>query len=1288
MNRTLPSAQLQAFTAMPRKTLCGSKPAPLALEARLMFDGAAIATERPVIQPEATGAEAAVQPLDKGIAAVETKAPREAAEAPPSTAAPREIVFVDPGVTDWQKLLQGKPQDAVVIMLDPARDGLSQMAEALQGKSGIDAIHVISHGSDGRLILGGKNVDQTTLAAHADDLQKIGQALGTNGDILLYGCDIARGSAGAAFVDAVARATGADVAASTDATGSAAKGGDWALEYAAGQIDAAPVVRAADVSGYNGLLASSKVTIDLDQDNSSGATGFDYQATYDYREGRYPVCDSDALIQLADGLTWENVGGVRISIEDPKPGDRLDLDFAYDHKVYISEGASWVEFKAGWREQSLADWYDSIKRVNFIVNTADNSDRTIKFTIWERTWSGLRDGYAYATIKVPVNNPASISVAPGSDNNVVEAGAGVAGDASAGGRLTVSDDIGQTGFRVPANGSLNGAYGRFTFNASTGDWGYSLDNVKADKLTAGQSVSDMLTVRSYDGTASYEIKVNIAGSNDAAVISGTGTANLSETDAILTTSGKVNVSDVDGAAMFKAQSNVLGSNAYGRFSLAADGSWNYETSSAHNEFVAGRTYTDRLTVESADGTKSTITVSILGTNDAAVITGTAAGSVTEDVNVSLFGNLKTTGTLAVSDPDAGESEFRTTVSSGSGAWGDLQIGRDGKWAYLVANRDVQGLKAGETHTDTFTVRSEDGTATQTISVTIHGANDAPQIVPWPFGGVMENADISTVVYSARATDRDQGDALTWSLAGADAAAFTIDANGDVRLKSSANFEVKDQYRLTVVASDALKAQDRQDVLILVGDADDPTVVSGDLAGSIDENATKITGDLNASDEDSAANFFEADQRGKFGRFVMDPDGNWSYTLNSPMDRLAAGQTLSETFTIYVHEHPWGEKQAREVTVTIVGTNDAAVISGDKDGQIVESDVAQSVGGKLSATDVDGPGKPVPRSAESLGSDTARAMKAIDGGVPAKETFFIPSEQIGQYGRFEIARDGTWNYVMDGPHNEFEQGKLYTDSFIVRTADGTEQKVTVTIEGTSDVVPRAKPAATANLSGSERSPFADSPSNPLRVAGMRGDLNRTSVPGQNFAQSGGSVGFNPEALVAQAPTAAGMPADLSGFERFELVRAEVMTSNDDWVVHVKADRLVSFGLPESMMKGPQAPDFVVVQSDGQPLPEWLAFDPNSGMFAGKTQPEMAGRTIRLQLTGPDAQGQERVVRILLTVDRSGLESMALESPTSTIRVSGEAHGRTQESGSEALGRASLSEQLRAHRQHAAPPQVHA
>ena len=49
MNRMIPSAQLQRSAKSQRKALRGSQPAPVVLEARLMFDGAALATERPVV---------------------------------------------------------------------------------------------------------------------------------------------------------------------------------------------------------------------------------------------------------------------------------------------------------------------------------------------------------------------------------------------------------------------------------------------------------------------------------------------------------------------------------------------------------------------------------------------------------------------------------------------------------------------------------------------------------------------------------------------------------------------------------------------------------------------------------------------------------------------------------------------------------------------------------------------------------------------------------------------------------------------------------------------------------------------------------------------------------------------------------------------------------------------------------------------------------------------------------------------------------------------------------------
>ena len=86
---------------------------------------------------------------------------------------------------------------------------------------------------------------------------------------------------------------------------------------------------------------------------------------------------------------------------------------------------------------------------------------------------------------------------------------------------------------------------------------------------------------------------------------------------------------------------MAGSNGYGTFTIGSHGAWTYTADTAHNEFVAGTTYTDSFTVTSADGTTSTITVNILGTNDAAVITP-AVANLTE-TNVA----LTTGGTLAI-----------------------------------------------------------------------------------------------------------------------------------------------------------------------------------------------------------------------------------------------------------------------------------------------------------------------------------------------------------------------------------------------------------------------------------------------------------------------------------------------------------------------------------------------------------------------------------------------------------------------------------------------------------------
>ena len=72
-----------------------------------------------------------------------------------------------------------------------------------------------------------------------------------------------------------------------------------------------------------------------------------------------------------------------------------------------------------------------------------------------------------------------------------------------------------------------------------------------------------------------------------------------------------------------AQTGVAGTNGYGTFSDRRHRRLDlHHRTAPHDEFVGGTTYTDSFTVATADGTTQVITVSILGTNDAAVITGT------------------------------------------------------------------------------------------------------------------------------------------------------------------------------------------------------------------------------------------------------------------------------------------------------------------------------------------------------------------------------------------------------------------------------------------------------------------------------------------------------------------------------------------------------------------------------------------------------------------------------------------------------------------------------------------
>ncbi len=154
-----------------------------------------------------------------------------------------EVVIIDAGVADSQKLLSDlkttRPDQVEwkIISLDADQDGIRDITQTLHGMSGIKAIHILSHGDSQGFQLGSSRLDSSTVPSYLSDLDSWGRSLTEDADLLIYGCDLASSEAGRLFVDTIADTTGADVAASTDATGHVLLGADWQLEYSKGDIN-------------------------------------------------------------------------------------------------------------------------------------------------------------------------------------------------------------------------------------------------------------------------------------------------------------------------------------------------------------------------------------------------------------------------------------------------------------------------------------------------------------------------------------------------------------------------------------------------------------------------------------------------------------------------------------------------------------------------------------------------------------------------------------------------------------------------------------------------------------------------------------------------------------------------------------------------------------------------------------------------------------------------------------------------------------------------------------------
>ena len=282
----------------------------IALEPRFMFDAAGAATAADAAtdaaaQKEADGAHQSAgidtgdtpsnKQSDTGSADPETSAGVSVNLVPDTAgeAGPVEVMLIDPSINDYQEIVAAV-SDNVVVKILPEDATMHDIAEILAEFSNIDALHIVSHGSSGSLELGGETITTENIEQYTSLLGQIGNQLDVDGDILLYGCDISEGE-GSAFVQKFSDLTGADVAASENATGSDLANGDWVLETSIGSITTQTAVS----GNPNVLLAgASPVISNLNGDSVA------------YAEGDTPVkIDNNGDLTLTDGDTSNFNGG-------------------------------------------------------------------------------------------------------------------------------------------------------------------------------------------------------------------------------------------------------------------------------------------------------------------------------------------------------------------------------------------------------------------------------------------------------------------------------------------------------------------------------------------------------------------------------------------------------------------------------------------------------------------------------------------------------------------------------------------------------------------------------------------------------------------------------------------------------------------------------------------------------------------------------------------------------------------------------------------------------------------
>src|SRR4029077_3674095 len=288
-----------------------------------------------------------------------------------------------------------------------------------------------------------------------------------------------------------------------------------------------------------------------------------------------------------------------------------------------------------------------------------------------------------------------------------------------------------------------------------------------------------------------------------------------------------------------------------------------------------------------------------------------------------------------------QSNFAPQASA-AGTYGTFTLDAAGNWTYTADDSQtaIQQLGATQSITDSFTAVSSDGTASQLVTVTIHGTNDVPVIGGVSTGAVTEDVAVNgsgnlTTGGAVTIADVDQGQstfAPQPSAAGT-YGTFTLDAAGNWTYTAADSQAAVQQLGAGQSITDSFTAVSFDGtasrlLTVTINGANDVPVIGGVSTGAatedvaVDGSGNLVTGGaLTIADVDQGQSTFvpQPSAAGTYGTFTLAANGAWTYTAadsQTAIQQLGAGQSLTDSFTAVSSDGT----AIQLVTVTINGTN--------------------------------------------------------------------------------------------------------------------------------------------------------------------------------------------------------------------------------------------------------------------------------------------------------------------------------------------------------------------------------